>query len=131
MAINWTEIDRIAKAQRLIDPLLNEAALLQQLRVWWCVKYSRPFKDPLLKEYSLDELIYEFLCHFYSEPDNDPAQEKRAKQLKTADDAWVAEQMAKMRLDEQKKKAVQAAPVPKEEPPLAPDLPEISTMFDE
>jgi hypothetical protein len=121
--VNWKEVDRLARAHRLIDPGSSEQALFNQLRLWWCLTYNRPFKDPLIETYTLDELAYEYLCHFYLDPKNDPLKEKEQEQSKQDDDAWVQEQMKKVQAATAKKAEAQS----KEAPPV---LPDISTKFD-
>lgn len=129
MAINWSHIDRLARAHRIIKPTSSEDALLRQLKRWWCLKYNRPFKDPLLLDYTLDELVYEYLSYFYSEPENDPNHQEEVKANQDQDDAWVASQLAQMRLEEEKRAEAKKAPETPAPEPIA-DLPEISTKFD-
>lgn len=126
MAVNWVEIDRLAQAHHQIDPTSSEEALTRQLRLWWCIKYNKPFKDPLLETYTLDELAYEYLIWFYMSPDNDPVEKKRKEAQQKSDEDWAREQLTKA---SQKKVDPPKPPDPPPQP--IPDLPEISTSFGE
>jgi hypothetical protein len=126
--VNWVEIDRLAKAHHQIDPTSSEEALGRRLRLWFCIKYNRPFKDPILDTYSIDELAYEYLTWFYLNPDNDPLEKKRKESQSKDDETWVLEQLKKSQ------KKVDPPKPPEPTPPAAPpipDLPEISTSFDQ
>lgn len=127
MAVHWVEIDRLAQAYHQIDPTSSEEALTRQLRLWWCIKYSRPFKDPLLDTYSLDELALEYLTWFYMNPENDPLEKKRNESQLEADAEWARQQLQKIQTEKAKK--IQESEKISEPIPI-PDLPEISTNFD-
>lgn len=131
--VNWNEIDRLAKAHRLVDPSSTEETLLRQLRVWYCTTYNRPFKDPLLFTYTIEELAYEYLCHYYLEPEHDPILQIAHELQKTSDDDWILQQLR----EHQQKQAALPEPAPKEPekieepvPAAFANLPEISTSFD-
>lgn len=115
--VNWTAVDRLAKAHHLTDPTVNEKSLTRFLKVWWCMTYSRPFKDPLLNQYTLDDLVYEYLCHYYLDPDNDPIKKKKEDKEKANEEAWVKKMLADHA--NARAKAVKSKP------------PELSTKFDE
>lgn len=124
--VNWVEIDRLVQAQQQIDATSSEEALTLRLRIWWCLKYNRPFRDPLLDTYTLDQLAYEYLTWFYMSPDNDPVEKKRKEAQQKSDEDWAREQLTKA----SQKKA--DPPKPPDPPPQPiPDLPEISTSFGE
>jgi|GEM_PF-3182268 len=135
MALNWTTVDRLAKAHRLIDPSASEKDLFRALKLWFCVKYNRPFKDPLIDSYTLDELVYEYLVHFYLNPDNDPAKKKDEERAAEADDEWIKKMLAggmEGAKAQPPAPSVDGSQAPKEAPaPLVPDLPDISTSFEE
>ena len=130
MSVNWVEVDRLAQAHRMIDPASSEEALNRQLRLWWCIKYNKPFKDPLLDTYTLDELAYEYLVWFYMAPENDPVEKKRKQLQDNSDAEWIRQQLAKAsqeKINKIKDSEKPSEPIP---PPTIPDLPEISTNFD-
>lgn len=143
MAIHWKELDRLARAHRLIDATSSEEALRRQLELWWCIKYSRPFKDPLLKDYTTQELIYEYLTYYYLDSENDPKVKEQNEKQSEEDLAWVYEQQRKIQ-EAQSKKQAQPSPPKIEQKPnenqgsesssestALPELPEISTKFEE
>ena len=117
-------MEDLAKARRLYESITTEDDLLRSLQMWWCVKYSRPFKDPLLASYTIDELAYEYLTYFFSEPENDPRKDKHKNKEKDEDDAWIRKQLENMKAVT----PVTTAPEQKQEIPELP--PEISTKFD-
>lgn len=129
MAVNWKEIDRLARAHKLVDAAFSEKDLLRTLKVWWCLKYSRPFKDPLLNQYTLDELAYEYLVHFYMDPQNDPEKKQAEEEAEKEDEDWIMEQMRRIQAEKDKKKQPEEPPKKELEEPELP--PEISTTFDE
>lgn len=145
MAVNWGDVDRLVRAYHLTDPTSSEEALRRQLELWWCIRYNRPFKDPLLLNYSLNDLIFEYLTVFYLSPENDPSEKKRRKDLEDADRQWALQQLQRHQQKKPTKKEPEAPKVvlPEEkpknnedsglpsEPIQIPDLPEISTRFDE
>lgn len=96
MALNWTLIDRLAQAHRLIDPTTSEKDLFRALKLWWCLKYNRPFKDPLIESYSLDELVYEYLVHHYLDPENDPQKKKQKEKEAESEEEWIKKQLAQV-----------------------------------
>jgi hypothetical protein len=100
MALNWTEIDRLVRAHRLVDPTASEEDLIRTLRMWWSIKYSRPFKDPLLNEYTLDELAYEYLTHFYLDPENDPETKKQKDQAAQDDEEWARKMLERVQKEQ-------------------------------
>ena len=122
MAVNWKEVDRIAQAHLAVDPTASEADLWRQLRVWWCIKYQRPFKDPMLDAYTIDELIYEYLTWHYMDPENDPNEKARKEQQAKDDQEWARSMLQNLKKPPEKK--------PDPQPPI-PNLPEISTQFKE
>lgn len=127
MELNWAEIDTLARSYHCIDPVSSVEALTRQLRMWWCVKFSRPMKDPLLDTYTLQELALEYLIHFYMNPDNDPNEKKRKESQEQSDFEWAKEQLKKIQ-PEKSKKIQDSEKAP--EPSPIPNLPEISTSFD-
>jgi hypothetical protein len=129
MPLHWTEVDRLAQAQQRIDPLASEADLWRHLKIWWCIKYQRPFKDPLLETYTLDELVYEYLVWYYRDPENDPAEKKQKEDQAKADQDWAVAMIKKH--NSKKAEPEKAKEEPKAPPPNLPDLPDISTRFDE
>lgn len=143
--LHWQEVETLAKAHHLEKATSNLEALSRSLQWWWCQKYNRPLKDPILQQYTLDELLYEFLRHFYLDPENDPKKKVEESVLQKEDDDWIQKQLtqiSKMNLKPLADgvKAIsealekQAAPPPEEptEPAVqVPDLPNISTKFDE
>lgn len=124
--VNWDEIDRLARAHRVIDPSSSEEDLWRQLKLWWCVTYNRPFRDPLIETYTLDELVYEYLCHHYLDPEHDPLAKVAKEAEKSEDDAWIAEQMKKV-IAQNTQPQPKPPEVPKPEMELPPDL---SVKFD-
>jgi hypothetical protein len=145
MALNWTLIDRLAKAHRLIDPTASEKDLFRALKLWFCIKYSRPFKDPLIDSYTLDELVYEYLVHYYLDPANDPNKKKEEEKAAQDDDEWIKKMLAgglegaKTQPPAPSVDGGQAPANAQEAPQVAqtrpaevvPDLPDISTSFEE
>ncbi len=131
MSVFWPEIDKLVQAYRQSDPSSSEESLLRQLRLWWCVKYNKPFLDPLLDKYTLQDLIFEYLTHFYLLPENDPSEKKRKEAQVKSDEDWAIEQLKKVQKpkEEEPKKEIVKPPEP---PQISiPDLPEISTSFKE
>ena len=130
---HWEEIQKIAKAHHIQDPLDNEDAFTRFLQFWWCRKYNRPFKDPLLFTYTIEELTYEWLRHIYLLPDQDPRKELEAKNAREDEDAWIREQLKKVKsqvaTNPAKADVEPPEPVTPEIPDLPP-LPDISTKFD-
>jgi hypothetical protein len=118
--VNWKALENLARERRISTTITTEDDLLRSLQVWWCVKYSRPFKDPLLASYTIDELAYEYLTYFFTEPENDPRKKKETEKAKDDDEAWIKKQLENMKTS--------VIPPPKEEIPE--NLPEISTKFD-
>jgi hypothetical protein len=139
MAVNWKEIDRIAQAHQSIDPTASEEDLFRQLKIWWCIKYTRPFKDPLIESYNLDELVYEYLMWFYMNPENDPAAKKEKERREKEDQEWALAQIkSHQSIPKPSKPSSPTRPTKKRQkkqkptnPPSIPDLPEISTKFEE
>jgi hypothetical protein len=131
MALNWKEIDRLAQAHLAVDPVASESDLARQLRIWWCIKYSRPFKDPLLDSYTLDELVYEYLTWHYMDPENDPREKERKEQQEKDDQEWARSMLTNLKKPGTKKKEEPVIKPPDPVPPVIPDLPEISTQFKE
>lgn len=134
MKFHWEAVQRLAKAHHCEDPLASLEAFRRFLEFWWCRTYNRPLKDPVLAQYSLDELTYEYLRHYYHVPENDPRKEMEQKQVQAEDDAWVKNMLSRVK---QAPEAPGPAPEPPraqdppKDPPSVPDLPEISTKFDE
>lgn len=135
MAVAWEQIDRLVKSHRAVDATSNEESLWRELRLWWCLKYSRPFKDPILQTYTLDELLYEYLTFFYLDPENDPRAIAETEKRKTDDEEWVKAQIAEMKkqvsipkVEPTQEKKEPLNPTPN---PVLPELPELSTRFDE
>lgn len=136
--INWQEIDRLVQASRIVDPTSSEKDLWHQLRIWWCVKFGRPMKDPLLDSYSLNDLVLEYLTYFYMDPENDPVEKKKKEKAAKEDEEWALRQLQNAQpqktevvlLEKKslKKSKRSKKPVKSQAPP---DLPEISTKFDE
>lgn len=130
--LNWDLIDRLAKSHRLVDATADLDSFTRELRLWWCLKYNRPFKDPLLQSYTLDELLYEYLTYFYLDPDNDPVVQVDAQRRAQEDADWVKQQLAQIQVQAppvEKPKEVKDSEKTSEATPI-PELPEISTRFD-
>ena len=123
--VHWTEIENLVKAHRLESPTATEGSLLRTLRLWWCIKYNRPFKDPLLQEYNIDELAYEYLTHYFLDPENDPKKKVVETKAEQEDQEWIKKQIESMAV----KPKAEPEPPKKDEP--IPELPpDISTRFD-
>lgn len=144
MALHWELIERLAKAHRTTSPSASEASMFRSLKLWWCNKYNRPFKDPLIETYTLDELVYEYLTHYYLDPANDPDKKKAEEVAAQDDEDWIRKQLAGLgsgsgesggSIGQSPPGAVgnaQAPVTPQEikDVPM-PDLPDLSTTFDE
>lgn len=122
-------VEDLVRYERLVSPTASTRDLVRSLRLWWCLKYSRPFKDPLLMAYTLEELFYEYMTHHFLNPENDPVKKKKNEAIAQDDAEWVKQQMASM--------GHSGEPPP--DPPLLgenigelpPNLPEFSTKFED
>ena len=127
----WEEVQKLAKAHHIQDPLGSHESFERFLRFWWCQKYNRPMKDPLLDLYTVEELTYEWLRYIYLQPENDPKKQLEKKIDTEDEDEWIKTQMNKL------KEATNPAgtdvkasePDKPTELPEIPDVPDISTKF--
>lgn len=135
MKFHWEAIQRLAKAHHCEDPVASLESFRRFLEFWWCRTYTRPLKDPILSQYTLDELTYEYLRHLYHEPDMDPRKELEAKVVKNEDDEWVKQMLKQVKAEPEPAPPPKPLPEPPEPlqpgPPIATELPDISTIFDE
>ena len=131
MAIHWDEIDRLVQAHR-VSRTTTEADLIRQLRIWWCIKYNKPFKEPLLDSYTLDDLIYEYLYFFYLDPEHDPAEKIKKEDQFKKDEEWARKMLEKhVQKEPPKTKEPEPAPTETQAPsePMPESPPDISTSF--
>lgn len=115
-------IEELARLERLVSPTASTRDLVRSLRIWWCLKYNKPFKDPLLSAYTLEELFYEYMTHYYMNPENDPLQKKAQTAQAGSDEEWARQMLE------------QTSATPQNPPELSEnigDLPEFSTKFEE
>ena len=89
-------IEELARAERLVSPTASTRDLVRSLRLWWCMKYNRPFRDPLLMSYTLEELFYEYMTHHFLNPENDPIKKKRQNATVEDDMEWARQQLTQM-----------------------------------
>lgn len=131
------EIEKIAKAHHLEDPLSSFEAMTRFLEFWWCQKFNRPFKDPLLKSYTRNELLYEFLRYHFIKPEHDPLMEEerkeklsKEKEVKDADLDWIKRELNSAGVGGAEADAlIVESEKPSESIPES--LPDISTTFDD
>lgn len=93
MKFHWKEINAIARAHALEDPIETTESLYRFLCSWWAQKFSRPLKDPLLASYTMDELCYEYLRDYYARPENDPRKAVEAEAAASEDDEWARQML--------------------------------------
>jgi hypothetical protein len=150
MKFHWESVQTIANME---DPTAGLEEFVRFLQFWWCQKYNRPLKDPLLSTYTINELLYEYLRYYYSIPENDPRKQLEAKQVQSEEDEWIRAQLMKVqeaqKAIEQVSQEISAKTADKDAekktdetrplgemgdkalPPAIPELPDISTKFDE
>ena len=126
---HWEEVQKLARAHHIQDPLDNVETFTRFLQFWWSQKYNRPLKDPLLHSYTLEELAYEWLRHVYLRPDHDPKKELEKNIATEEEDEWIKAQLKKVIEKAQEPKPVEIEEKPAEVVAL-PELPDISTKFD-
>jgi hypothetical protein len=133
MRFFWDEIQKLAKAHHIEDPLDNLETFRRFLEFWWSRKFNRPLKDPLLQTYTLEELAYEWLRNTYTIPEHDPRKEMEKKVAEDDDMEWIRSQLKK-HIEE---KAAEPVPVPDEAKPSEPEesqplleAPDIKTDFE-
>lgn len=135
----WDDIQKLARAHHLEDPLASTEHLTRFLQFWWCRHYIRPLKDPILHTYTLEELTYEWLRHLYMRPENDPKKDLEATANKDEEDEWIKAQLTKIQ-NQMATKPAEAdvtppealkPPEPEEKLDLSdlPPLPDIDTKF--
>lgn len=121
----WEEIQKLARAHHIEDPLDSTGSFERFLKFWWCQKYNRPLKDPLLDQYTLEELTYEWLRYIYLQPENDPKKQLEKELDTSEEDEWIKARMAQLRANVAEAKP----PTPEVEPMDIPEVPDISTKF--
>ena len=133
MSFYWEEVQKLAKAHHIQDPLDDTESFERFLKFWWCQKYNRPMKDPLLLTYTSEELAYEWLRYVYLQPENDPKKQLEKVIDTEEEDEWIKAQMGKLKQNAVVKDATNPArtDVKASEPetPDIPELPDISTKF--
>lgn len=128
MAFYWDEIQKLAKAHHLQDPLDNMETFRRFLDFWWSQKFNRPLKDPLLASYTTEELAYEWLRNIYLIPENDPRKKMEDQLAKNDEEDWIRAQLDKHIQQVKAAKAAELEPKKDENPIVTPE--DISTKFE-